>query len=361
MPGILWFNNYLNQICRLDTASGIITTLSEADGYEKQTYGWVHSTAKDARGNLYFGALGARPANGGLDRIYPERYSSAATSSVYLRSLNINQKPFSLSTGVNNLEKLSLQYDQNTISIETGIIDYYAKGKGHIRYKLEENGKDEDWQYGPAYYTIRYERLPPGKYKLVLQASNVGNEFNSPEKILMINISPPFWETWWFRILAALLLLPLFMGFIQYRSRSLKQRNKQLEEKVMVTNKRTQAFTWKNLRETQSQLIQSEKMASLGELTAGIAHEIQNPLNFVNNFSEVNNELIDEMKTELENNNKEEANAIADDVKQNLEKIIHHGKRADAIVKGMLQHSSSKQQGKKNQQILMLWLMNICD
>ena len=92
--------------------------------------------------------------NGGLDRIYPERYSSAATSSVYLRSLAINQKPFPLSTGVNNLEELSLRYNQNTISIETGIIDYYAKGKGHIRYKLKGGDKDEDWQYGPAYYTI---------------------------------------------------------------------------------------------------------------------------------------------------------------------------------------------------------------
>jgi len=82
-------------------------------------------------------------------------------------------------------------------------------------------------------------------------------------------------------------------------------------------------------------------MASLGELTAGIAHEIQNPLNFVNNFSEVSNELLDEMITELENNNKADAIAIADDVKQNLEKILHHGKRADGIVKGMLQHSRS--------------------
>jgi signal transduction histidine kinase len=82
-------------------------------------------------------------------------------------------------------------------------------------------------------------------------------------------------------------------------------------------------------------------MASLGELTAGIAHEIQNPLNFVNNFSEVSNEMIAEMRTELANNNKEDALAIADDIKQNLEKINHHGKRADAIVKGMLQHSRS--------------------
>jgi signal transduction histidine kinase len=93
------------------------------------------------------------------------------------------------------------------------------------------------------------------------------------------------------------------------------------------------------LKETQAQLIQSEKMASLGELTAGIAHEIQNPLNFINNFSEVNKELLTEMKDEIDEGKFDVVKAIAGDVIYNEEKINEHGKRADAIVKGMLQHS----------------------
>ena len=93
------------------------------------------------------------------------------------------------------------------------------------------------------------------------------------------------------------------------------------------------------LQTTQAQLIQSEKMASLGELTAGIAHEIQNPLNFVNNFSDVNTELIDEMEAEIAKGDVEEAIAIAKDIRDNNQKIAHHGRRADSIVKGMLQHS----------------------
>ena len=112
-----------------------------------------------------------------------------------------------------------------------------------------------------------------------------------------------------------------------------------LNNRQKQKSKRKIEVAYERLKNTQSQLIQSEKMASLGELTAGIAHEIQNPLNFVNNFSEVNTELIDELKKELAVGNRQLAEEIADDVKANSEKINHHGKRAGEIVKGMLQHS----------------------
>ena len=114
----------------------------------------------------------------------------------------------------------------------------------------------------------------------------------------------------------------------------LEQKRKAIEETNAALTK-----SLDELKAAQAQLIQSEKMASLGELTAGIAHEIQNPLNFVNNFSEVSQELLQEMIEELAIGHKQQAIDIANDVRQNLEKVLHHGKRADGIVKGMLLHS----------------------
>ncbi|CAN5413227.1 hypothetical protein BH10BAC2_BH10BAC2_42340 [soil metagenome] len=131
-------------------------------------------------------------------------------------------------------------------------------------------------------------------------------------------------------ILTGSIVVLLLIAVILYRSNRQKQK-----DKVKILK------AYENLKITQAQLIQSEKMASLGELTAGIAHEIQNPLNFVNNFSEVNRELISELVEEVDKGNTEEVKAIANDIKVNEEKINHHGKRADAIVKGMLQHSRS--------------------
>jgi signal transduction histidine kinase len=123
-----------------------------------------------------------------------------------------------------------------------------------------------------------------------------------------------------------------------------KTKNEALEKKVTEKTAQLQ-HSLNDLKATQAQLIQSEKMASLGELTAGIAHEIQNPLNFVNNFSEVSNEMIQEIKEERAKKKEERDEALEDellkDIADNLQKISHHGKRADAIVKGMLLHSRS--------------------
>jgi two-component system NtrC family sensor kinase len=134
------------------------------------------------------------------------------------------------------------------------------------------------------------------------------------------------------------------IALVLYRNNRQKQRANALlqRQRDEIHEQRTKAENaLTELRATQTQLVQKEKMASLGELTAGIAHEIQNPLNFVNNFSEVSAELVGELKDELDRGDTDEAKAIADDLTQNLQKITHHGSRASAIVRGMLEHSRS--------------------
>jgi signal transduction histidine kinase len=128
--------------------------------------------------------------------------------------------------------------------------------------------------------------------------------------------------------LIALVLIFLISALLLYRNNKIRR---------MANQKLEKAYT--DLKQTQAQLIQAEKMASLGELTAGIAHEIQNPLNFVNNFSEVNKELAEELEQEIDKGNYTDAKTIVKDIKENEDKIMLYGKRADAIVKGMLQHS----------------------
>jgi len=144
-----------------------------------------------------------------------------------------------------------------------------------------------------------------------------------------------------YSMLGGILSLAVIAGIL-YRN----NRNKQKLNLVLQTQKNEIQNTLSDLRQTQAQLVQSEKMASLGELASGIAHEIQNPLNFVNNFSDINEELLNEMKEEINAGHPEEAKSIADNVIENEQKIKLYGKRADAIVKGMLQHSR-KSSGQK--------------
>ena len=131
------------------------------------------------------------------------------------------------------------------------------------------------------------------------------------------------------------------------QKKSLMEQNIKLEERVhertleLSLQKENLQIALAELKSSQLQLVHTEKMASLGEVTAGIAHEIQNPLNFMNNFSEVNTELIDELRSELKSGNTDEAISILNDIKENEQKINNHGKRADSIIKGMLQHSRS--------------------
>jgi len=230
--------------------------------------------------------------------------------------------------------EIKLNYRQNNFSFDFDAVSYTVPGKFKFLYRLENY--DNIWHHLGNEHKVYFFNLQPGKYLLHIRA--VRKDGVTGEKTLSIIISPPWYNTWWAYALFTILFIAALWAFIAYRSRSLRITNSLLEEKV---NQRTNQLnkSLKDLKSAQAQLIQSEKMAGLGELTAGIAHEIQNPLNFVNNFSDVNTELVDEATQEIDNGNISEAKAILNDIKANEEKINYHGKRADAIVKGMLQHS----------------------
>ena len=264
--GNCWFNTD-RSIFRVDIKTGIIRELTDKDGLPKQMFG---ACGRDNNGELYFASYGSVYDGHGFDRVDPDKFQiSYPPATVYFQSLEISQKPFPGSTGVNNLQNLSLKYFENKITIETGIIDYYSKGKGRIRYKLDARGENADWQYAPDYYTIRYEDLQPGKYTLIMQAGNAANEFNGPEKTLLINISPAFWNTWWFRLVAVLCIIAIIYGVLRWR---LQQR---FRLKLERSEKETQ------LAEMRQKSTEMEMQALRAQMNP---HFIFNSLNSINRF-----------------------------------------------------------------------------
>ncbi|MGH2648262.1 MAG: ATP-binding protein, partial [Ginsengibacter sp.] len=243
----------------------------------------------------------------------------------------------SLVKGVNERKEIILKYDENYFSFEFSSLSYANPEKNQYAYQLE--GVDKDWVYSDSRHYTSYTNVGPGTYTFKVKATNSDGIWNNEGVSFTVIIQPPWWRTWWAYLIYGLLFLAVIFMMYRYQKRRLleKERTKTREKELRQAKEIEKAYH--ELRNTQAQLIHSEKMASLGELTAGIAHEIQNPLNFVNNFSDINKELVDELKDELKAGNTEDAILIADDIKDNEEKINHHGKRADAIVKGMLQHS----------------------
>ncbi|MBA2561397.1 MAG: hypothetical protein H0V14_00530 [Chitinophagaceae bacterium] len=250
-----------------------------------------------------------------------------------------------LKPGVTNSRKqeffqgqdIRLSYNEDIFSFNLAAIHYSNTAENRLIYMLENY--DKAWRESGVGQKAYYFNVPPGKYTLKIKAAN-GNSIWS-QKSIPIYISPPWWRTWWAYTIYGLLLIGVLFAFDRFQRLRLLEKERERARAHELTQAKEIERAYHELSATQTQLIQREKMASLGELTAGIAHEIQNPLNFVKNFSEVNMELLSEIDEAIEKGNTSDAKTISGDIRQNLEKITHHGKRAESIVKGMLHHSRS--------------------
>ncbi|MEO8086869.1 MAG: two-component regulator propeller domain-containing protein [Bacteroidota bacterium] len=337
--GNLWISTN-NGICKFSTQTkdvrdAVLTsrTYKVEDGLQNKFN--ENACFKGKNGWLYFGG------SNGLNVFNPDNIKdNAFIPPIVITRFYLFEKPQRMDTLITSEKIMMLNYSQNSFSFEYAALNYLFPEKNRYAYMVD--GLDKDWHYiGTRHYTA-YTNLDPGHYVFRVKACNNDGYWNEEGISIDITITPPFWKTWWFMTASAFFIAFIIFGYIQFRTRSLRKQTVVLEERVTrrtheLSEKNTElTATMTNLRSTQDQLIQSEKMASLGQLTAGIAHEIQNPLNFVNNFSESSIEMLEEVET---SNDPLEQKELISDVKLNLEKVVHHGKRADSIVKGMLMHS----------------------
>jgi signal transduction histidine kinase/ligand-binding sensor domain-containing protein len=308
----------------------------EKDGF--QPYARSYRSIKTSNGDIWIGGYN------GLNRIVPADLLKKDTTlaSVAITQITILDSAYSRPDGkifkksVAYTNNFQVKYWQKDISFDFVALHYLRPEDNLYSWKLENY--DKDWSVPSKEGKASYTNLSPGDYVFRVKASNADGVWNEDGIYIAMTILPPWWRTWLAYIVYALLFLFALRTYSLWRLRHLRLEKEHLQTKV---EERTSELkkSLEEIKSTQTQLIQSEKMASLGELTAGIAHEIQNPLNFVNNFSEVNKELLVELKDEIKKGNFEGVDAIAEDVISNEEKINQHGKRAESIVKGMLLHS----------------------
>jgi signal transduction histidine kinase len=243
--------------------------------------------------------------------------------------------------------EVRLAHDQNGLTFEFVGLHFKDPARNRYAYRLE--GFDEDWVQAGTQRTATYTNLPPGRYTFRVRAASSDGVWNEEGVAVGVVIAPPWWRAWWAYVLYALLLGAAVAGTLRaVRARAVRREREVARERELAQARRLEEAyrdldaSHHELKTAQDQLVHQEKMASLGRLTAGIAHEIKNPLNFVNNFAGLSQELMSELRETLAPRAQDLDGDVADlldALDENVARIEEHGRRADSIVKSMLAHS----------------------
>jgi two-component system sensor histidine kinase ChiS len=264
--GFLWISTN-NGLSRFQRRGKIFKNYNVSDGLQGTEFN-RSAYCKSRSGEMFFGGVN------GFNAFFPDRIKdNPYIPPIALTSFKLFNKEVKFDTVISEINEITLNYDENVFSFEFAALSYRATAKNQYAYKME--GFDRDWIYSGSRREATYTNLDPGDYIFRVKGSNNDGLWNEKGISLRIRMLPPFWQTWWFRVTAILVILFCIFVFYRYKTGAVRRRAYQLEKLV---KKRT--FEQKQLQE---KLLRQEKLAVLGQLAGGVGHELRNPLGVIKN------------------------------------------------------------------------------